>query len=234
MDWIEFGSKAIEHLVWPAVVVYLLRTQKKGIEHLIERIKKVKIGSAEAEISEKAKDVKEQAAELVATPVEPPKQAAIKAAEVPLHVKFVAGHSSMHANLSVFAPSERDARLRASGLIIEQWARLESTIRYLLSKVQPLDTLKMPFIEVLRHLQELLVLSPEVAALIRDLRKLRNQVAHSQIEPTTSAAEDFAQTCASVNERIAEEHHAWEQAVGEVGNDQFDASAGKDDDQPQR
>ncbi len=231
MDWIEFGSNAIEHLVWPSVVAYLLHSQKAAVNELIGRIKKVEgPGGFKAEIADKAKDLKDQAKELAAKPVEQPKLEAITGTgaglqapnmahgqgtvsapvEVPDSTDLMAQFESWNRTFHVTSPKDRDERLRASGLIIEEWANLEESIRFLAHTHGVKDSREASFGLLLDQLHNQQVLSEDTLVVVMGLRKLRNAVAHSTSEPSKEAAENYANGCWAVEKRIADEELAWQ------------------------
>jgi hypothetical protein len=225
MDGLEFTSKLIEHGAWPALVVYVAVTQKAGIATLLARMSKFKAPGLEAEFGAKTEAAAERIEERSTKPVEPPK--------IPLESVMpdaVGGFAPANADPVVTATaieqsvldkmfkdnvhqrSERlrDERLRASGLIIEEWANLEDTIRMLSVRKGFNKANGLPITMLLHELNRLGIISTETADSVRDLQKLRNQVAHTQIEPTREAAENFSASCGKVQKRIAEEEAVWQ------------------------
>ena len=240
MDWIEFGSKAIEHLAWPVVVGYVVVTQKKPIAELIDRIKKFKIGSAEAEIGAKTEAAAEKIEERAAKPVEAPKldpsalEHVVRDADTfdPSNAKrvlqgIVQGvpepvHRWPRPTTHQHAQGRREERLRASGVFIEEWANLEETIQLLAATKGYQDARTTPIPSLIRRLIGIGVISPSTADSIKDLRRLRNQVAHTQIEPTREAAENFADSCWKVEKRLVEEEAAWHEAATKLADEMIE------------
>lgn len=226
MDGYEFASSLVEHLAWPSVVVFVLVTQKPSVSVLLDRLKKLKWGDKEAEFGDEVKDTLKQASSLSARPVETPTPVVISGGGnlPPLTV-----HSTMRAIPPAtwrppITPKHRDERLRASGLIIEEWANLEESIR-ILAITHGNDKAETEVVSpLLDRLASQKVLSQETVNLIQELRTLRNRVAHSQFEPTREAGEDYAATCWKVEQRIAEEEMAWQREFRKLSGDGEEAA----------
>jgi len=222
MDWLEFWSKDLGEVAWPAVTIYVLHTQKAAVSTLIARIKKGKFGPAEFEIADEVKQLKDRAEVLIAQPIEPPKLTAAQMAPAPV-AETEAGQQrpklmqpearevklKLHAKERLLWDKERatDERLRASGSIIERWAKLEIAIRVLASenKIKSGPNI-LPVIEALAKDG---IISDETASIIRGLKRLRNSVAHTTIEPTKTTADDFADICLDVEQRMEAEENAY-------------------------
>lgn len=225
MDWIEFGSRAIEHLAWPAVVMYVVVTQKPGVARLLQRMSKFKAPGLEAEFGAKVEAAAAKTDVLVAEPVEPPRQEALERVMAdrvdgfePAAPGPIAGEPREAFGVrGALEKIARDDRLRASGLIIEEWAQLEEMIRSLAASHGGAKTASMR--DLLGNLQKLSVLSPQTASLIGELYTLRNQVAHSRFEPTAETGEQFADSCWKVRQRITSEEAAWQQAISKLFTD---------------
>jgi hypothetical protein len=244
MDELEFWSNAIEHLAWPSIAAYVVYTQKSAVGELIGRIKSVEGAGFKAELAERASDLKDQATELATKPVEAPKLegravigahlqasgAAMATGSATLtrgeQVSASAGYSDTPGEdnvvrlskwkLSSIVAKEPDERMRASGQIIEEWTNLENVIRLLAAEHGVKADSNAKFIEVLKGLMMKYVISDKTYELIRDLRQLRNQVAHSKIEPTRRSGEDYAATCRAVEKRLDNEDSAWHAAASHL------------------
>lgn len=227
MDGLEFTSKLIEHGAWPVLAAYVAITHGAAIERLIDRINRLKVGSAQADFAAKAEEVAEKAGVLEARPVETPK---LEAALLQHVVRDAvagfdaanssqardAGYPSDHGVQGALDKTARDDQLRASGLIIEEWARLDSSIRQLASSKLGIKTRNLTIAAVLHELNRFGVISDATADSVKDLQKLRNLVAHSQFEPTRESGENFAASCLKVENRIGEEEAAWRKAVASL------------------
>lgn len=237
MDGLEFTSKLIEHGAWPAIAIYVAVTQKDGIKTLLARMSKFKAPGMEAEFGAKAEVAAEKIDERAAKPVEAPKlePSALehvvrdadnlnpKNAERLLNNITQAFPEPLRRTPREFlhphAQRHREERLRASGFIIEEWANLEETLRLLAATKGYPDARAAPVPSLIRRLVGIGVISPSTAESIKDLRTLRNQVAHTQIEPTREAAENFADSCWKVEKRIVDEEAAWQEAATKLANE---------------
>ncbi|MCK9685995.1 hypothetical protein [Scleromatobacter humisilvae] len=235
MDWLEFTSKTIGELAWPAVAVYVLVTQKRGIDALLTRMSKLKAGGLEAEFSAKTESTAAKIEVLEARPVEAPKLDA-EAIRPPVaqargpgdpHAAGTAGTPPALAGgtqllfRSYLAESQqqremrlRDERLRASGLIIEEWTDLEDTVRHLAASHGLAKSGQIA--AILAELQKLGVLSAQTVAIVKELANLRNQVAHARFEPTEAAGDQYADSCRKIEKRIGEEEAAWQEAAASL------------------
>lgn len=237
MNWIEFCSNAVEHLVWPGVVLYVLHSQNSAVSELIGRIRKVEgPGGFKAEIAEAAKDLNDQATELAAKPVKPPKLEAVTGAAAVLQAPDVTRglgtttgdvtgpasrdpktqFSEWNQAFHTTSPKNRDERLRASGLIIEEWANLEDSIRLLAHTHGTKNARNANVTLLLDQLHSQKVLSEDTLTLVMGLRHLRNAVAHSTSEPSKEAADNYANGCWAVERRIADEEMAWQSSMLEL------------------
>ena len=232
MDWLEFTSKTIGELAWPAIAVYVVVTQKRGIDALLTRMSKLKAGGLEAEFSARTESTAAKIEVLEARPVEAPKLDAKAIRPQPAQARVegapdavgVATSPLAHAGgtqllfRSYLAESQqqremrlRDERLRASGLIIEEWTDLEDTLRHLAASHGLAKSGLMS--SILAELQKLGVLSAQTVAIVKELANLRNQVAHARFEPTKEAGDQYADSCRKIEKRIGEEEAAWQEAA---------------------
>jgi hypothetical protein len=218
MDGLEFASIVIKALVWPGVAMYLLVTQKDEVSKLIERINKVKVGAAEASFNEATAGVLNKTAKLVASDVEPPKQ--LEPADVVPLAMQIENHTGLvpvNTWRKAISEKERDERLRASGLIMEEWNDVEESLNEL-ARLHGVGTSSnlTNVTQLLGRLLSAKVISEQTSAVIQDLRRLRNEVAHSKFEPSREAAENYEASCIQVLTRISEEEAAWQEEVQRI------------------
>ena len=69
---------------------------------------------------------------------------------------------------------------------------------------------ELPISRSVESLRSKRIISDETADLIDDLLSLRNRVAHTFLEPTKEAAEDYTLSCRKVMTRMVSEEGAWE------------------------
>lgn len=109
-----------------------------------------------------------------------------------------------------------DDGFRASGAIIEQWSYLNQVVRSVAINRGISGASTESIDRLLQALHKLGVISTSTANSVKDLQKLRNQVAHSEFEPTKAAGSDFVQACQKVINRIWAEDRAWLDALGKA------------------
>lgn len=99
-----------------------------------------------------------------------------------------------------------DDKLRASGLIITEWNNLEQFLREIAFKAKVLYADSDTAIKLTDRLCRNNFISLETSLVIKELGHLRNQVAHSKLEPTKESADTFAETCRRTMSRVTVEY----------------------------
>jgi hypothetical protein len=72
------------------------------------------------------------------------------------------------------------------------------------------EAYELPVSRSVECLRSRRIISDETADLIDELQRLRNRVAHTVLEPTKEAAEDYTLSCRKVMTRMVSEEGAWE------------------------
>lgn len=176
MDWLTFFSKLVEALAWPIVALVLGLVFRRKLLELLPTLRKFKAGPLEAEFE---LDTKRALASAEAA------QAQIPAIE-------------QDARFDPDGPGKREviAKLREArgdpvGAILEGWAKLDGELFRLGVQTglafAPVENTE----KVYRAVIESDTLPSETKALVRELRLLRNKVAHSRVVPTAEAAQDY-------------------------------------------
>ena len=239
MDWIEFGSKAIEHAVWPLAVLYVARSQRAAVGDLIRNIKKAKgPGGFELEVAERTQKLKVDTELLEAKPVEPPK---LESPNVEIVIpapgaQFSGGgvaNFNAEATLTVGESMSPDdwrkwlleasalpaEYIRPSAVILEQWKVVEDGIRRIAVDVDPKTSrmLATPS-NLLLHLVSTQVLSRDTFHLARELNEMRDLIARTTIELEYRTAQVYVDSCKTVLERMHSEAQAWKD-VRKLAND---------------
>jgi len=176
MDWLTFIAKLVEALAWPAVVLVLGLVFRKKLLTLIPNLRKLKAGPVEAEF------------ELAA------RQALANAEEVGSQ----ATSQTMPALPLSTSPSDRqviaklrNARSDPTGVILEGWARVDGELfRFGLQTGMLVDPVENAG-KVYQTMMSSDILPAETRGLVKELRDLRNKVAHVQVTPTSEAAQDY-------------------------------------------
>jgi hypothetical protein len=175
MDWLTFTAKLAEALAWPIVVLVLGLMFRRKLLEIIPTLRKLKAGPVEAEFELAAKQALANAEET--------KIQGIGEASVPVF-KTEADSGQVIARL-------REARGDPAGAILEGWAKLDGELFRLGLQVgavvDPLENTGKVYNAVMSSG----VLPAQTMSLVRELRDLRDQVAHVRVKPTAEAAQDY-------------------------------------------
>jgi len=176
MDWLTFVSKLVESLAWPVVALVLGLVFRRKLVALIPTLRKLKAGPVEAEFELAAKQVLANAEEVQSQ--EP--------AEVvtPVTGQVAGSDRQVIAKL-------REARSDPAGAILEGWAKVDGELFRLGLQmgtvVDPLENTGKVYNAVMASG----ILPAQTTSLVRELRELRNKVAHVKVHPTPEAAQDY-------------------------------------------
>lgn len=175
MDWLTFVARIAEALAWPIVVLVLGLMFRRKLLEIIPTLRKLKAGPVEAEFELAAKQALANAEE---TKIQGADEASVFA------VKTKADSAQVIAKL-------REARGDPAGAILEGWAKLDGELFRLGIQVgavvNPLENTGKVYNAVMSSG----VLPAQTMNLVRELRELRNQVAHVRVKPTAEAAQDY-------------------------------------------
>jgi hypothetical protein len=168
MDWLTFTSKIIESLAWPVAAVALVALLRNEIGKLAPFLKKVKAGPVEAEFEREVKELK------ASTPDQ--REITETKQHDPASKSFLFQLASLHPRSAV----------------LETWVRVEASARAVLA-AKPVAAGSMatylPAARLAEPLAQQGILSEPQVTLFHELRRLRNEVAHSQgFEPTYESA----------------------------------------------
>lgn len=187
MDWLTFVSKLIEALAWPSVALVLGLVFRKKLLDLIPAIRKFKAGPLEAEFELAAKEIRASAAEASAQ--------STPAASGELEGRREEGRKEIVASLL-------NARSDPTGMILEAWAKVDGELFRLGHQLGDIIDPLTSTTKVYQSVMSSDVLPEETRRLIRELRDLRNKVAHVKVVPTSDAAQDYVLAVDRVVEMI--------------------------------
>ena len=176
MDSLTFISKLIDSLAWPVVALVLGLAFRKNLIDLLPTIKKFKAGPLEAEFELAAKEARVNAAEIT-------DKSAVTTSDEPKVIE--------EKNKKVLS-TLLSARTDPAGIILEGWSKVDGELFKLELQlgdiVDPVtSTSKVYEATVVKSN----VLPEETKRLVRELRELRNKVAHLKVMPTADAAQDY-------------------------------------------
>lgn len=182
MDTLTFISNIVSSLIWPVVVIFIVIILRRPLRELIadlgRRLRSIKFPGGEAEFSDELAEIKEAAdeADLPAAPIAPP-------AGPPL--LGVEGDERQWIKLAELSP--RSA-------ITEAWRQVEITMREVARRFEIPERESRSPLTLIRVLGKHQVLTPDILAIVSDLRGVRNTAAHGrEVEITeTDAAEYIA------------------------------------------
>ena len=177
MDWLTFVSKLVDSLAWPLVALILGLVFRKKVLELITTIRKLKAGPVEAEFEIETKQIRATAT------------AALQQVEITQATPQSPGRLEEPRG-EVFAKL-LNARNDPTGQIIEGWSTVDGEL-FRLGKqlgfiVDPLESTTKVYQAVMASD----VLPEQTRRLVRELRDLRNKVAHGKVQATTEAAQDY-------------------------------------------
>lgn len=199
MDWLTFISTMTSALAWPLVALVLGLVLRKKVLDLIPAIRKLKAGPIEAEFELATKQVLSNAA-VASSQAEPSAQA--KSSQ-----GLDQGDNKIVARLL-------SARNDPAGMILDGWANVDGELFRLGHQmgllVDPLTNTSKIYESVMASD----VLPAETRRLVRELRDLRNKVAHVVVKPTSEAAQDYILAV----ERVVELIHNYRKNLPNYGS----------------
>ncbi|MBS0416935.1 MAG: hypothetical protein JSR66_04430 [Proteobacteria bacterium] len=166
-----FITKILEAFAWPATTIALVILLRSEIRQLLPFVKKLKAGPVEAEFERDVKALKH---------------------ETPVIQQEIAERPTPDSASKDFLIQL--AELHPRSAILESWVRLEAAARAVLA--EKLQSNSAPGYLPAARLAEPLVqrdaISQPQVTLFHELRRLRNEVAHSpEFEPTDEAAKAY-------------------------------------------
>jgi len=176
MDWLTFVSKLIDSLAWPLAALVLGLVFRRKLLDLIPAIRKFKAGPLEAEFELAAKEIRVSAAEVSA------KSEATKGGEP---------ESQREEGRKEIVESLLSARSDPAGMILEGWSKVDGELFRLGHQLGDIVDPLTSTAKVYESVMSSGVLPFETTRLVRELRDLRNKVAHVKVVPTSEAAQDY-------------------------------------------
>lgn len=176
MDWLTFFSNVIAAIAWPLVALVLGMVFRKKLLDLLPAIRKFKAGPLEAEFELAAKEVR------------------VNAAEVSSHTKLTASGKSFDLRderSNEIVLNLLNARNDPAGIILEGWAKVDGELFRLGHQLGDIVDPLMNTTKLYEAVLSSNVLPEETRKLVRELRELRNKVAHVKVIPTSDAAQDY-------------------------------------------
>jgi hypothetical protein len=191
MDQLSFLTKMTEALAWPVVALVLGLVFRRKLLDLIPLIKKLKAGPLEAEFGRDAKQILSSATEAAAH------------ASPPTSTTPASTNDSASGGDSRVVAKLLEARNDPSGAILQGWGSVDDELFRLgvqmgLIVEDPLTSTNGVYEATMASN----VLPDETRRLVRELRILRNKVAHVKVVPTPESAQDYVAAVDRVIELI--------------------------------
>lgn len=168
MDLLTFITKLVDSLAWPVVALVLGLVFRRKLITLIPTLRRLKAGPVEAEFELAAKQALANAEEATT-------QGLGKTQERPQQV----------------IAQLREARGDPAGAILEGWAKVDGELFRLGLQtgtiIEPLENTGKVYGVVMSSG----ILPAPTVRLVKELRELRNRVAHVEVVPTPEAAQDY-------------------------------------------
>lgn len=176
MDWLAFIASVVKSLAWPTVALILGLVFRKGIRDIIPLLRKLKAGPIEAEFESQARVVKELATDIQAdVPVFSQGNPRVKAPPV---------SETMRDDVTAFVDEPVAA-------ILEAWRDIDGALfalgRETGDLVDPVTSTRKVYSWATASGK----LDSETLYLLRELRDMRNKVAHREVEPTAEATKNY-------------------------------------------
>lgn len=235
MDGLEFSEKIVGHLVvlvtafaWPAVVVFLLYSQRQSIAKLIAalNLKSVKgPGGVEVQFAEQLKENAATIAEAKAEVRQPVVHnvgitEAVEAVDTtdakvheppstdPKELVATARHfqTRLGADAAAYLRTSEALKSRPAVVIDRTWQVVRNSVfQWADFKIPDEDSANYSFRYLLNRLQENDEVDSKLTKAIRELQVIRDEVALARTdwEPTHEQAADYVQNAAQVMELIA-------------------------------
>lgn len=175
MNGLQFASSLISSLVWPMVALVLVAVFRKPLADLIGRIKSYKGLGQELTFGDRLADAENSVEEAArSSPIDKGESEQIESKPSPL---------------------TREAEANPSFVIIRSWELVASALSDLVGATIVMHGNRSAVFSaaLLEPLQRAGFVSTETAVAVRELRELRNKVAHGQHNPTPGEAVAYAE-----------------------------------------
>ena len=237
MDWLQFWSSIVSSLAWPVCAVLISLVFRKKLGELLAKITKLELpGGISTEFDRGLANVEQAAVAAVVSYTEASETHNVNATVDPLsanndrEVSAVSGRgerTTTHQDSAQLEPSDpkiadpvlqssifsnwwnsiEEADVHPTGVVMESWKELESTIfRIASTSLASGKILKFNIGDILttvRRLTDAGVLSKAEATALQELRRLRNLAAHSTDPLNPSDARKFARQARSLKDALA-------------------------------
>ena len=206
---LEFVSKLVSSLVWPATAVTLALIFRDRVDSLLSRLSRLK-GPAGVEIDfgRTVGNLREQVEE-IENEIDAGAPAAAEGASEngnrPASRTKPVEQTAIAQAHSALAQAERTAELAPRGAVLEAWLVVEFAIERTLVRLYGDPTpLRRP-VDAIRRLVRSEKLDPRLCQVLVEMRRLRNEAVHAAdpIQVTPSSARQYVKLAREVIETLA-------------------------------
>lgn len=184
MDFLTFLAQLIDSLAWPVTVLVVVWLLRRPLAQLLPEVRKVKYGDFEAEFGREVEELRERMAEVMPPPKTEPEEA------------------------ESFGRLEDLAKVAPNAAVLQAWNEVESAARNLLeARGRTVDAdSPTPYLRIERMLQRGELVEERKVKIFKDLRRLRNKVAHAAgYEITRAQAEEYIELALALREHLEDE-----------------------------
>ena len=196
MDWLDFIASVVRSVAWPAALVLIAWLLRAELKALLGRLETVRHKETEASFARAVEDVSSEVAE---------RDDAERRKEVK---RLDEAHAELpsHPHLDAVTEVKRLGGTLADhpeAAILASWALLEGAYRQLAAQ-RHLPVSSSASVPVLIDaLVDAGVIAPEDRSSVAKLRRLRNEVAHSNLpKPSAGSAISYTETVAKLLDRV--------------------------------
>lgn len=184
MDSLTFISELVDALAWPATVLVIVWLLRGPLTQLIPEVRKLKYRDFEAEFGREVEDLRERMVNAI-----PPSKTAPEKTES-------------------FERLEELARIAPNAAVLEAWKEVEAAARRLLAAhgLEVDSTGATPYLRIEQMLQRGEYVEESRVKIFKDLRRLRNKVAHATgYEISHVQAQEYIELALALKESLDEE-----------------------------
>jgi hypothetical protein len=175
MNILEFASTLIGDLIWPIVVLAIIVVFRRPLAELIGRVKSYEGLGQKVTFGEELADAEDSVNEAVEG-IKPDTEDSEKREAIEP------------------SPLVREAEANPSFVVIQSWEQLSAALEDLVGAAFPDQVTRGTPVGWLPGLQRRDMVSPDFVKAVRELRYLRNKVAHGQHNPTPGEAVAYAES----------------------------------------
>lgn len=202
-EWLTFIASIIDALAWPSAIVIIVLSLRRAILRRIPGIRELEVGPVKIKLDEALEEVREKAKEVktdlpaLERPSAHSEAGKVEVEPVSLPPENAKSSSQIEELLLI---GEELAKESPEAAILYTWVEVEDAFRRL-SERHELNP-RSPLSKNVDLLLRSKIITGEMVSLFKDLRSIRNAVAHkkSDVPPDINGAEDYIMSAATLIE----------------------------------